>query len=368
MLDTHPDITLARTPPGAFYRDPALFALQRERLFLSSWQLTPAVDRAREPSSVVPFTHLPGLLDEPLVAVRDADGSSRCLSNVCTHRGRLLVERPGPLATLRCGYHGRRFRLDGRCTHAPGFDDLDGAAPSRDDLRGAAIDRFFSFPFVSLAPRYALASLFEGAEAHLAHLPFASLVYAPAEKPREFVVRAHWALYVENYLEGLHVPFVHPGLSRALAMGAYRTEVFARSVLQVGIAREGESALLEPSPREEPGARVAAYYLWVFPNTMINVYPWGVSVNVVLPEAVDRTRVRYERYLWSEALASRGAGGDLDTVELEDDAVVESVHAGVGARLYDRGRYAPGWEAGVHAFHRMITAVSAEDPAAQAAR
>ncbi|TMH07471.1 MAG: hypothetical protein E6H79_04690, partial [Betaproteobacteria bacterium] len=37
----------------------------------------------------------------------------------------------------------------------------------------------------------------------------------------------NWALYVENYLEGLHIPFVHPGLTKTLDLGNYRYELRA---------------------------------------------------------------------------------------------------------------------------------------------
>jgi len=93
---------------------------------------------------------------------------------------------------------------------------------------------------------------------------------------------------------------------------------------------------------------------------MINLYPWGASVNVVVPEAPERTRVDYVRYVWDASLLGRGAGGDLDAVEREDDAVVESVQRGLASRLRPRGRYAAAWEAGVHAFHRMVAPAAAK--------
>jgi choline monooxygenase len=99
---------------------------------------------------------------------------------------------------------------------------------------------------------------------------------------------------------------------------------------------------------------VAAYYCWLFPSTMFNVYPWGVSVNVVTPLAVDRTRVSFLPFVWDAAKRDAGAGAGLDRVEREDEAIVESVQRGVRSRLYDRGRYSPAREGGVHHFHRLL--------------
>lgn len=87
---------------------------------------------------------------------------------------------------------------------------------------------------------------------------------------------------------------------------------------------------------------------------MFNVYPWGISVNVVAPLAVDRTRVSFLPFVWDESKRKQGAGAGLDRVEREDEVIVEAVQRGVRSRLYDRGRYSPALEQGVHRFHRLL--------------
>jgi len=87
---------------------------------------------------------------------------------------------------------------------------------------------------------------------------------------------------------------------------------------------------------------------------MLNLYPWGLSVNVVRPLAVDRTKVSFLSYVWDPSKLDRGAGASLDRVEREDEVIVESVQRGVRGRLYDRGRYSPTCEQGVHHFHRLL--------------
>jgi choline monooxygenase len=87
---------------------------------------------------------------------------------------------------------------------------------------------------------------------------------------------------------------------------------------------------------------------------MLNVYPWGLSVNVVEPLGLDRTRVRFRSYVRDAALLEQGAGAALDTVEHEDEAVVAAVQRGVASRFYGRGRYSPARERGVHHFHRLL--------------
>jgi choline monooxygenase len=87
---------------------------------------------------------------------------------------------------------------------------------------------------------------------------------------------------------------------------------------------------------------------------MLNVYPWGISVNLVEPQGIDRTRVIFRSFVWDESALDKGAGSGLDRVEAEDEAIVEAVARGVRSRLYGRGRYSPTRERGVHHFHRLL--------------
>jgi len=146
-------------------------------------------------------------------------------------------------------------------------------------------------------------------------------------------------LYCENYLEGFHIPYVHKALNEIVDYGTYTTELFRYSSMQIGYDAEGN---------------VAGRYLFVFPNTMFNFYPWGVSVNVVRPVSVSETVVEYLTYVSDESLVGEGAGGDLHRVEMEDEAIVESVQRGIRSRYYSHGRYSPTREQGTHHFHRLI--------------
>jgi choline monooxygenase len=87
---------------------------------------------------------------------------------------------------------------------------------------------------------------------------------------------------------------------------------------------------------------------------MLNFYPWGLSVNVIVPLAPDRTRVKYFTYVWDEKRMGSYSVTDIDKTEREDENIVEQVQKGVSSRLYKKGRYSPRWEAGVHQFHTLL--------------
>jgi choline monooxygenase len=177
------------------------------------------------------------------------------------------------------------------------------------------------------------------------------------ELTREFHVKAHWALYCENYLEGFHIPFVHAGLNAVIDYGNYSTETFRYSNLQLGIAKEDENCFDLPKSSPDYGKKVAAYYFFVFPNMMFNFYPWGVSVNVVSPISTSETKVFFYTYVLDHSKYNSGAGSNLDRVEFEDEEVVENVQRGIRSRYYNHGRYSVSREQGTHHFHRMISSL-----------
>lgn len=340
MYSVDPDIARAATLPGRFYADAAAYEAARERVFARSWQwLGPLADVAA-PESLAPRTLLPGLLDEPLLLARDTAGALRCLSNVCTHRGNLLVAAACRAKQIRCGYHSRRFDLAGRMTFMPEFAGVHGFPSESDHLPRVAFGEWDGHGFAALDPPAPLAEVLAPVRADVADVALGRLVHDPA-RDRDFTVRAHWALYVENYLEGFHIPFVHAGLAEAVDYATYASELHPWASRQLARGRDGE---------------VAARYWWVFPNLMLNFYPWGLSLNLVLPQGIDVTRVVFRAYVGDASKLDTGAGAALDRVEAEDEAIVEAVARGVRSRLYGRGRYSPTRERGVHHFHRLLCA------------
>lgn len=353
LVEIDPDIRSAATLPAKVYSDAGYHAVQKDNVFARSWQFAADSAQVKAPGHVLPFNLLDGCLDEPLVLVSDEDATLRCLSNVCTHRGALVVEGEGHLKTLRCRYHGRRFALDGAFVSMPEFNETRDFPSSTDSLPRLPLEKWGPLLFTSLSPAITFDEWMSPVNERVSWMPLEEF-RRDSRTSRDYLINANWALYCDNYLEEFHIPYVHQGLSEQLDYNSYYTEVFPHGSLQMGIAKSGEPVFDLPQEHPDFGKRVGAFYFWLFPNLMLNFYPWGLSANVVTPLGPSRTRVSFTSYVWKESLREQGVGADLHKVEMEDEEVVESVQRGVSSRLYDRGRFSARREVGTHHFHHLL--------------
>jgi choline monooxygenase len=235
----------------------------------------------------------------------------------------------------------------------PEFKEVKDFPSESDNLHNLPLFQWGPMLFTSFSKDLSREKFFAEMMARIGWMPLDQFKYRP-DHSNDYEVDAHWALYCENYLEGFHIPYVHPGLNQEVDYNNYTTELFPYSNLQLGIAKEGKPCFDLPPSSPDYGKRIAGYYFWVFPNMMFNFYPWGLSVNIVTPVNKEKTKVSFIVYMWDESKRDQGAGADLYGVEMEDEEVVESVQRGIRSRFYDQGRYSVKQETGTHHFHQLI--------------
>lgn len=265
-----------------------------------------------------------------------------------------MVYEPCHINQMRCKYHGRLFSLDGKFISMPEFKEVENFPTDNDHLKSLPLYKIGSLLFTSLLSNEP--DVYFGDMMQRLHwFPFKQLKYK-AKLSKDYHVKANWALYCENYLEGFHIPFVHAGLNQVLNFGEYSTELFKYCSLQLGVGKKEDVCFDLPESSVDYGKEVAAYYFWVYPNMMFNFYPWGLSLNIVRPVTVDECIVSFISFVSDETKLNRGAGSGLDTVEHEDEEVVQMVQKGIRSRFYNHGRYSVKHEKGTHHFHSLIAA------------
>lgn len=348
------NIAKAKTISTDIYTSAEAYDKFKEQIFACSWQFIGDTDLVKEKGSCHPFTLLNGYLNEPLLLTKDEDEKIHCLSNVCTHRGNLLVYEACKTKNLRCKYHGRLFELNGAFKSMPEFKEVENFPTKDDNLHRLPLFQWGKLLFTTLDEKYKPGIFFKEMMKRMEFLPLQEFNFRP-DLSKEYFVNANWALYCENYLEGFHIPFVHSGLNAAIDFSDYTTELFFPfSSVQIGVSKTGANYFDLPGSSPEYGKKIAAYYFWVFPNMMFNFYPWGLSVNLIQPLAINKTKISFLTYLWKEELRDAGAGGDLDKVEKEDEEIVQQVQKGIHSRFYKQGRYSVTREKGTHHFHQLL--------------
>jgi|TARA_B110000967_G_scaffold203541_1_gene244388 choline monooxygenase len=349
-----PDITKAETLPSFFYKDPAVFELLKKKIFLKSWQWVGDDNLVKETNSVYPLLILEDYLNEPIVLSKAKDGSINCMTNVCTHRGNILVIEPGKAKKITCMYHGRRFDDMGKFEYMPEFSKAKNFPRPCDDLHTFPLVKWGKLLFAGLNPTFDFQKVINKINERVGFLPIDEFL-PDSSLSKDFTINAHWALYCDNYLEGFHIPFVHKDLNEVLDYNVYKTEVYDHCNLQIGYSEDDSDVFNLPEGHIDFGKNVAAYYYWVFPNMMFNFYPWGLSINIVKPISDSLTKISFRSYVLDESKLNRGAGNQLQKVEEEDEFVVENVHNGLRSSFYKAGRFSPTKEQGVHHFHRLIS-------------
>jgi choline monooxygenase len=350
-----PEVSRAWTLLATFYLDSEIYHHEQEKIFRRTWQIVGRGDQLSKPGDY--FTA--ELAGEPLLLVRGNHGAIRGFYNVCRHRAGPPAQGCGSRKVFRCGYHRWTYGLDGNLISAPEFEGVEAFDRESFSLRPVQVAEWSNLIFVNLDND--AASVLDA----LGGLPTYLSKYRLSEmqlfERRSYDMKCNWKTYVDNYLEGYHLPSVHPSLNRELDYGSYETEVgegYVRQFSRIRGAHPGDSSARRYEMREDSSAD----YFWIFPNWMLNCYPDNVSLNTVEPLGPEQSRVIFEWYVPSQLAgseAARKAVSFSDEIQAEDATICELVQKNLHSLSYDRGRYSVKQEKGVHAFHRLYAAAMA---------
>ncbi len=188
-----PDITKAETLPASFYRDPEIFENLKHRIFYKTWQWVGHENLIESTKKTYPFVLLDGFLTEPMLLTKNTFENIHCLTNVCTHRGNLIVAEPGRNKKLPCGYHGRRFALDGSFEHMPEFKETEDFPRPCDDLHQFPLQKWRPFLFAGLDPTFDFQTVIDGMNERIGFLPLEDFKL-DVTRGKDYSVKAHWAL------------------------------------------------------------------------------------------------------------------------------------------------------------------------------
>lgn len=348
----------AWTIPSPWYFDPAFFEAERSAVFANSWQAAGRAEQVCEPGQF--FTA--DVAGEPIVVARGDDGQLRAFYNVCRHHAAAVVTAAqGCAKQFRCPYHGWTYGNDGFLKGMVEFEGVCNFDRAANGLVPVRVEVWEHFVFVNLQAH---------ARPLLEFLGVVPEIVAPLQitqkmhyfDRRIYTLNCNWKVYVDNYLDGgYHVPHAHKGLSSVIEYTKYTIENFQTACLQ--------SSPLSADSQSEAGVAATrqgrAFYLWMYPNFMINAYEGVMDTNLVVPLAVDKCAVIFDYYFADVSAASQARNQESivisEKVQDEDEAICDSVQRGLASRAYIAGRLSVRREAGEHLFHRLLHADLTEE-------
>jgi choline monooxygenase len=363
-LDVNEQIECAHTLASRFYTDPAILEVERKRIFHRTWQLAGTLSQSCGEVNGVkrtisdPETHFTAdVAGEPIIIVRDKQGTLRAFSNVCRHRAGPIALGSGCKNVLRCQYHGWTYTLDGRLIGTPDVEGVEFFDRSTMGMFALRCETWEQFIFVNFDANAEPLSVFLGEIPQQGRgFQFSGLEMV---ERRDYLINCNWKVYVDNYLEGYHIPIAHPGLMREIDYSQYRTDTFRYYSQQFAPIRA-----MKPEDSGErfyaPGTGIQeALYFWIFPNLMLNIYPDNISTNLIVPLSHEKTLTIFEWFFHdanSEKVKERvqRAVAFSEEVQQEDIGLCENVQRGLCSSTYDRGRYSVKRENGVHHFHMLL--------------
>jgi choline monooxygenase len=345
-----PAIECASTLPSNYYVNPELLTVEKHKIFWRTWQVVGRSEQVRNSGDYITVD----LLGEPLLIARGVEGTLRGFYNVCRHRAGPPAEGCGSRKVFRCGYHGWTYGLDGRLLNAPEMEGVQNFCAEDLRLRPIQVGEWEGQVFVNLDPGAAplLNSLHQ--------LPFQAAKYNFGKMRlcgrREYRMQCNWKVYIDNYLEGYHLPSVHPSLNRELDYSSYETTLFESYSLQASPIRGPENEANVDRRYKQADGDMSAEYFWIFPNWMLNCYPDNVSLNIVLPTGPETCTAIFEWYFPADRTESvEETMRFSDEIQLEDGHICEVVHRNLKSQSYHTGRYSVKQEKGVHHFHLLYS-------------
>ena len=341
-----------RSLPAWTYSDPEFFALERERVFASSWQI---VCHASDVPNVGDW-HTLDYLGESVIVVRGSDDKLRAFTNVCRHRGSRLVDGSSGCAhKLVCPYHAWTYDLDGALSGVPDSASYPGLDKARHGLAPVSLEIWRGFVFVRLVGESpSVAEMMAPYEALIEPYRFEELRALGRVTLRPRTV--NWKCIGDNYSDGLHIPVAHPGLTRLFGR-SYGVEAAGHVDRMWGEMQDRPSAnwserayqRLLPAIPHLPAERQRGWlYFKLWPNIAFDIYPDQIDFMQWLPVSPTDSLIREIGYAIPDANASPRWRREMRAarylnwrinrqVNAEDTVLIARVQQGMTSRSFTAG-------------------------------
>ncbi|MEM7093601.1 MAG: aromatic ring-hydroxylating dioxygenase subunit alpha [Actinomycetota bacterium] len=248
-----------RALPNVAFRSSEWAAAEREAIWHGDWVFVTSEDAIAEPGDQLPLV----IDDQPVLLLRDQDGQLVALSNLCAHRGTLLVDELTNAKRIQCPYHAWTFADDGRLLSVP-FSPRGEVDRDAHCLPSYRVEAWHGLVFISLNPDVEpLATRFAAVDQLLVDAGIDDLHHWPAQYESDEWA-CNWKLAILNAMESYHLFHVHPETLEPYTptKDAYYIQGSARSTATGGSVAKADDYVLVSLPPGFVGVFTMGSFVW----------------------------------------------------------------------------------------------------------
>lgn len=330
-----------KTLNASLYSDPEIYKLEKERIFKEHWLLFGHESMLAAPGEYISLT----IAGWPLFVIRTNENEIKGYHNVCRHRAApLLNDGIGKTPSLRCPYHGWIYDTNGQLRKAPEFGGDEEALCDRTSLFPVHTKTWNGLIFICLSeePPDFLASLGD-LTTTADDVNFLNFKYHTSAQHN---INCNWKTYVENYLEGYHITYIHPSLNEEVNTKTYQVIPMDKVAVHKS----------EPNEEKKQDALNEGLWVWHWPYGAINIYKHGMNLELMIPTGPDTMILQYY-YLFDNSADEENMKQTISMskeVTNEDIDICERVQSNLSAGIYQDGELSGKHESGLVYFHDMI--------------
>ncbi|WP_371225157.1 aromatic ring-hydroxylating oxygenase subunit alpha [Roseovarius sp. 2305UL8-3] len=332
----------ARAMPPSVYTTETFMQAELDHIFSKDWY---CVGRASALLNAGDYVTAE-LAGQPIIVLRDKDGTLRAMSNVCLHRMSTLLEGRGTTRSIVCPYHAWTYNLDGSLRGAPAMTLNEGFCKDSYKLPTIRCEEWLGWVFVTLnAEAPAVAEQLKQVEDMVAGYDMTNYTESFYE---EHVWDTNWKVLAENFMESYHLPVCHAGTIGGLSkledmicppgLPAFNYHTILKDEsLRIAMAHDTNDRL-------QGDERRTTFLLAIYPSLLITLTPgyfWYLSLHPVSPGQVH---IRFGGGMSDDYKDDADAQQNfadlkalLDDVNVEDRGCTEKVYNGLCSALSTPG-------------------------------
>ena len=342
---------LYKSLPGWTYTSDAFFELEKTELILKNWQLVCHVSNIPKVGDYFTFE----IFNERVFVIRGEDENIRAFQNFCSHRGTKLIDETFGTCNgkITCPYHAWGYDFDGNLIKVPYENQFIDFNKNDHKLKSVEMEIFQGFIFVKLI-KSDVPSVNDQFAPYLDEIEQYKLKeMTPLGRITMRPRNVNWKQIADNYVDSLHVPVAHPGLS-GLVGKSYGVEVSPNNGYIHKMWGDGKNSrgknlsnklydkylpYMDHLPKNKQ--RYWVYYrLW--PNLAFDIYPEQMDFMQFIPIDAKTTMIREIAYALPDDRRETKVAQYLNwrinrQVNNEDTKLINLVQEGMNTNYFKSG-------------------------------